>query len=129
MGTTQPQPLSVSVSEWFRAFTQLGKAPRRDFSATAQSAAVEAEVKLDTPQRPKIAPRGKADAELAALLAEIPTWPDSMLVHMHKRFATSRLFRRRHDPRGPLTDRALVLRHAALAEIQRRGLQAMPVED
>ena len=69
-----------------------------------------------------------AESELQALLDEIPTWPDAMLVHMHERFGTSRLFRVHHDPEGPLTASAEKLRAAAREEMERRGLPT-PSED
>lgn len=93
---------------------------------TACAAFVEVPVTIMPPERPRVAPRLKAESELRSLLEEIPGWPDAMLVHMHKRFSTSRLFRVHHDPAGPLTARAEALRDAALAEMERRGLQALP---
>lgn len=95
---------------------------------TAYAAYVEVPVNKTPPRHPLVAPRLNADSELLALLEEIPSWPDAMLVHMHKRFSTSRLFRVRHEPDGPLTERAAALRDAAFAEMERRGLRA-PVED
>ncbi|AEQ52187.1 hypothetical protein KKY_2178 [Pelagibacterium halotolerans B2] len=76
-----------------------------------------------------MAPRSSAESELSALLDEIPSWPDAMLVHMHKRFGTSRLFRVHHDPDGPLTQRALTLRAAAFEEMSRRGLEALAEDE
>ncbi|WP_147276054.1 hypothetical protein [Pelagibacterium lacus] len=77
------------------------------------------------PEPPRIAPRSKSESEMRALLDEIPSWPDAMLLHMHKRFATSRLFRVHHDPHGPLTERAVLLRDAAGTEIALRGLSPL----
>lgn len=71
---------------------------------------------------PLIPPRKAAGAEFDALLSEITTWTDEMLVHMYARFGTSRLFRVHHDPEGPLTDRAIILRYACRDEMERRGL-------
>lgn len=64
----------------------------------------------------------RAEAELQALLTEIPTWDDALLVHMHKRYGASRLFRVHHAPDGPLTPRAQTLLAAVEAEMHRRGL-------
>jgi hypothetical protein len=76
-----------------------------------------------------VAPRPSAETELLALLDEIAGWPDVMLVHMHKRFGTSRLFRVHHDPDGPLTEHAMTLRAAALEEMTRRGLEALAEDE
>lgn len=89
---------------------------------TAGTAYVDISVTKPPLRHPLVAPRSSADDELKALLVEIPTWPDTMLVHMHKRFGTSRLFRVRHDPAGELTERAKTLRDAAFAEMERRGI-------
>ena len=93
---------------------------------SAGAAYLEVPVTTRPPERMLVVPRQKAEAELQSLLDEISTWPDAMLEHMHKRVSTSRLFRVRHDPEGPLTARAETLRDAALAEMQLRGLQALP---
>lgn len=76
-----------------------------------------------SPRRPLVPPRSSAASELQALLEEIPTWSDTMLTHMYKRFGSSRLFRLHHRVDGPLTERAQQLRFAALAELERRGLK------
>ncbi len=81
------------------------------------------------PERPRVPPRTNADSELRALLEEIPTWPDAMLIHMHERFGTSRLFRVRHDPAGELTERAKQLRDAAYHEMTVRGLASQEQEE
>lgn len=95
---------------------------------TACAAYVEVSVTKTPPRGPLVAPRSTAESELRALLDEIPTWPDAMLVHMYRRFGSSRLFRIHHDPNGPLTDSARKLRAAALEEMERRGLP-IPSED
>ena len=92
---------------------------------TAYAAYVEVSVKKTPPRHPLVAPRSSAETELLALLDEIPGWPDAMLVHRHKRFGTSRLFRVHHDPDGPLTEHAMTLRAAARDEMSRRGLDAL----
>lgn len=69
-----------------------------------------------------VPPRARAETELQALLAEIPTWDDAMLAHMHRRYGESRLFRVHHAPDGPLTERAQALRAAVEAEMAQRGL-------
>jgi len=88
----------------------------------AYAAHVEVSVTKTPPRRPLVAARSSAESELYALLEEISTWEDAMLLHMHKRFSTSRLFRVRYMPDGPLTERAIMLRNAAQAEIEVRGL-------
>ncbi len=96
---------------------------------TAYAAYVEVSVTKTPIRHPLVAPRASAETELSALLDEIPGWPDAMLVHMHKRFGTSRLFRVHHDPDGPLTASALTLRAAALEEMDRRGLEALAEDE
>lgn len=88
----------------------------------AYAAHVEVSVTKTPPRRPRVAARSSAESELYALLEEISTWDDAMLLHMHERFSTSRLFRVRYRPDGPLTERAIILRNAAQAEIDVRGL-------
>jgi len=94
----------------------------------ACAAYVEVSVTKTPPRAPLVAPRPTAEAELRALLDEIPSWPDAMLTHMHERFGASRLFRVHHDPDGPLTGHARILRAAAREEMARRGLPT-PSED
>ena len=89
---------------------------------TASVAYLEVSVTKPPLRHPLVTPRSSAEDELKSLLDEIPTWSDTMLVHMHKRFATSRLFRVHHDPNGALTDRAVTLRAAVGDELARRGL-------
>lgn len=96
---------------------------------SASSALVEVSVTSSPPERPRVAPRLNAEAELLSLLEEIPTWSDAMLVHMHKRFVSSRLFRVHHAPNGPLTRQAERLRDATIAEMGVRGLQVPPQAD
>lgn len=93
-------------------------------SLAAHAAYVEVSVTNIPPDGRLVPPRPAAQAELQALLDEIPQWPDDMLLHMHKRFAESRLFRVHHAADGPLTDRARILLHATKAEIILRGLDA-----
>lgn len=95
---------------------------------TAGTAYVDISVTKPPIRHPLVAPRSSADGELKALLDEIPTWSDTMLVHMHKRFGTSRLFRVHHAPDGELTERAKTLRAAALEEMDRRGLAPLADE-
>lgn len=126
MATTQPQALPVrGTLHWLRHFPFLRKIRWGEPAITAYAAYVEVSVTKTPPRHPLVAPRSSAETELLALLDEIPSWPDAMLVHMHKRFGTSRLFRVHHDPEGPLTERALTLRAAALDEMGRRGLEAL----
>ena len=77
---------------------------------------------IKPPNRSLVAPRAQAESELRALLDEIPTWSDAMLLHMHHRFGTGRLFRVRHGTEEVLTEGAKRLRMAARDEIDRRGL-------
>ncbi|WP_157970149.1 hypothetical protein [Pelagibacterium sediminicola] len=74
------------------------------------------------PHGRRIAPRAEAEAELRALLDEIPQWPDDMLMHMHRRYGESRLFRVHHAPDGVLTERARTLLNATRSEMMLRGL-------
>lgn len=74
---------------------------------------------------PLVPERAAAEAELRALVAEMPSWEDDMLLYMYARFGTSRLFRVRHDLGNEMTPRAQALRQAAAEEIARRGL-ALP---
>jgi hypothetical protein len=91
-------------------------------SLAARAAYVEVSVTNIPPDGRRISPRPQAQAELQALLDEIPLWSDDILLHMHRRFAESRLFRVHHAADGPLTDRARILLHATRAEIILRGL-------
>lgn len=91
-------------------------------SLAAHAAYVEVSVTNIPPNGRRVRPRPEAQAELEALLDEIPNWSDDMLVHMHKRFGESRLFRVRHAPDGPLTSRARILLNATRAEMILRGL-------
>ncbi|SDG50075.1 hypothetical protein SAMN04487974_103230 [Pelagibacterium luteolum] len=129
MAATQPQagPASGTIDR-LRNFLFV-KLRWGEPSMSASAAFLEVSVTSSPPERPRVAPRLNAEAELLHLLEEIPTWPDAMLVHMHKRFVSSRLFRVHHDPNGPLTKRAERLRDAALAEMRVRGLQAPPDTD
>ncbi|WP_196257932.1 hypothetical protein [Pelagibacterium limicola] len=76
-----------------------------------------------------VRPRPQAQAELQALLDEIPQWDDEMLLHMHKRYSESRLFRVHHAADGELTERAKLLLDATGAELAVRGLFAADAEE
>lgn len=91
-------------------------------SLVSRAAYVEVSVTNSPPKGRRIAPRAKAQAELQALLDEIPQWPDDVLVHMHRRYAESRLFRVHHAADGELTERARSLLDATHAEMALRGL-------
>jgi len=80
-------------------------------------------------QPPRIPRRAAAAAEIDALLAEIPTWDDHLLLHMHRRYLTSRLFRVRYDPQGELTPAARRLLITVEEEIARRALDPLPIDD
>ncbi len=95
-------------------------------SLAARAAYVEVSVINTPPNGRLVRPRAEAQSELQSLLDEIPHWSDDMLVHMHKRFGESRLFRVHHAPDGELTERARILLQAARAEMLVRGLR---VED
>jgi hypothetical protein len=91
-------------------------------SLATRAAYVEVSV-INTPSNGRhIRPRASAQAELEALLGEIPQWSDEVLLHMHRRFGESRLFRVHHAPDGQLTDRTRILLHATRAEMILRGL-------
>lgn len=91
-------------------------------SLASRAAYVEVSVTKSPPDGRRIAPRAEAEAELRALLDEIPQWPDDMLVHMHRRYGESRLFRVHHAPDGALTERARTLLNATRTEMMLRGL-------
>ncbi len=147
MPPTQPQAMAYSalnggplggalgyilyVCEWnFRRYQMLtGKFLCRLGGSWVSAGAAVAEVRLP-PMASKMStinPRAAARSELDTLLSEISGWDNTILIHMYKRFATSRLFRVRHDMSAPMTEHAICLREAAKAEIQRRGL-ALPDE-
>lgn len=127
MVTTQPQTnLANGFFDWLRTFSVLEKVRWGSLSSSAPLAVLDGPVTTMPPERPRVAPRLDAEAELKSLLDEIPAWPDSMLIHMHKRFTTSRLFRVHHEPGGPLTGRAEILRDATRSEMDRRGLSQIP---
>jgi hypothetical protein len=123
MPATLPQELPArGTTDWLRHFPFLRKFRWGEPVMTAGAAYLEVSVTKPPLLRPLVTPRASAEGELKSLLDEIPTWSDTMLVHMHKRFATSRLFRVHHDPQGALTARAVTLRAAVGDELSRRGL-------
>lgn len=123
MAATQPQAsFARGTLDWLRHFSFLRNLRWGKPAMTAGTAYVDISVTKPPLRHPLVAPRSSAEDELKALLEEISTWSDTMLVHMHKRFGTSRLFRVHHDPEGELTDRAMALRAEALAEMERRGI-------
>ena len=77
----------------------------------------------------RVPKRAEADVEARKLLAEIPDWDDRLLLYMHRRFRTSRLFRLHHRPEGEMTPMAAQLLATADAEIARRNLAALPDTD
>lgn len=68
----------------------------------------------------------QSQVELEALLAEIPTWDNHILLHMNSRFRDSKLFRVFHQPDAELTPRAKILLEATLAEMKKRDLSPLP---
>lgn len=76
----------------------------------------------------RIPRRAAATAEIDALLAEIPTWDDRLLLHMHRRYLTSRLFRVRYNPEAELTPAARRLLITVEEEIARRNLEPLPLD-
>lgn len=91
-------------------------------SLASRAAYVEVSVIKSPSDGRRIAPRAEAQAELKALLDEIPQWPDDVLVHMHRRYGESRLFRVHHAADGELTERARTLLNATHTEMMLRGL-------
>lgn len=146
MPTTQPQPehwyvgrrgippispeIMKFLRQWnfwsFQIFLGKPSVEATGMGISAGAVFVEVSESFMPPNTPLVPPRRGADLELDALLTEIPSWDDHTLLHMHRRYGESRLFRVHHQPESPLTERAQRLLAAVDTELERRGLSVEP---